>query len=90
MLSSWWGIIMVMMKKYLYMSGGLIVLVTILLLVALFTGTLPRDRDGYHYEYFDGHLIKIKTFVPPPGTRLMTEIIDGKTVNYYGTTTEQQ
>ena len=78
-----------MRNKYLYLGGGMI-LVAGLLLVALFTGTLPRDKDGYHYEYANGQIIKIKTFSPPPGTHLITEVIDGKTVNYYGTTTEQQ
>ena len=81
---------MVMRSKYLYIGGGLIVLIVILFLVALFTGTLPRDKDGYHYEYANGQIIKIKTFVPPLGTHLITEVVDGKTVNYYGTTTEQQ
>lgn len=79
-----------MRNKYLYVGGGLIVAIALLSIVALFTGLLPRDKDGYHYEYFDGHIIKIKTFVPPPGTRLMTEVVDGKIVNYYGTTTEQE
>jgi len=81
---------MAMRSKYIFMSGGIVVLVALLFTVALFTGTLPRDRDGYHYEYANGQIIKIKTFVPPLGTHLITEVVDGKTVNYYGTTTEQQ
>jgi hypothetical protein len=90
MFPSWWGIIVVMRDRYLYVGGGLVVLLVLLFLTALFTGTLPRDKDGYHYEYADGHIIKIKTFAPPPWTRLMIEVVDGKVMNYYGTTTEQQ
>ena len=79
-----------MMKKYFLVGGGLVTLIIFLFVVALFTRSLPRDKDGYHYEFFDGHLIKIKTFAPPPGMRLMSEMVDGVIVNYYGTTTEQE
>jgi hypothetical protein len=64
-------------------------MVVLLFLVALVAGFLPLDKDGYRYQYVDGHIIKIKTFVPPAGTHLITERVGSTTVNYYGTTTEQ-
>lgn len=79
-----------MVRKYLFVCSGLIFLVMLLFFTALFAGFLPLDRDGYRYQYVDGHIIKIKTFAPPPGTVLMTEVIDGVVMNYYGTTTELQ
>ena len=71
------------------MCSFLILLFVLAFLVALFTGHLPLDKDGYRYQYVDGHIIKIKTFVPPAGTHLISEQVGGETVNYYGTTTEQ-
>ena len=88
MFSSRWGIIMAMMKKVLFVCGWLIIGAALLFFVALFAGVLPSDKDGYHYEYINGQITKLKVFVPPVGTRLMTEVVDGKTVNYYGTTSE--
>lgn len=81
---------MVMIRKILFVCGWLIIVATILFFIALFAGVLPPDKDGYHYEYLNGQIIKSKTFVPPPWTHLMTEVVDGIIVNYYGTTTEQQ
>ncbi|MEK7515611.1 MAG: hypothetical protein AAB555_01590 [Patescibacteria group bacterium] len=79
-----------MTKKILFVGGWLIIIATLLFFIALFAGVLPPDKDGYHYEYLNGQIIKSKTFAPPAGTTLMTEMVDGKVVNYYGTTTEQQ
>ena len=81
---------MVMIKKVLFVSGWLVIVAIILFSIALFAGILPPDKDGYHYEYIDGRITKFKVFAPPPGTTLMTEVVDGQTINYYGTTTEQQ
>ena len=81
---------MVMIKKLLFVCGWLIIVAVLLFFIALFAGILPSDKDGYHYEYINGQIIKSKTFVPPAGTTLMTEVIDGVVTNYYGTTTEQQ
>ena len=78
------------LKKYWLIGGVLVLLVALLLLIALFAGFLPLDKDGYRYQYVGGHIIKIKTFVPPPGTQLMSERVGDTIVNYYGTTTEQQ
>lgn len=78
------------LKKYWLIGGISVLLVMLLFLVALFTGFLPLDKDGYRYQYMDGHIIKIKTFTPPPGTHLITERVGSTTINYYGTTTEQQ
>lgn len=72
-----------------FIGGILVLLLALVFLVALFTGHLPLDKDGYRYQYVDGHIIKIKTFVPPAGTHLITERVGSTTVNYYGTTTEQ-
>lgn len=66
-----------------------ILLFVLTFLVALVAGFLPLDKDGYRYQYVNGHIIKIKTFVPPAGTHLITERVGSTTVNYYGTTTEQ-
>lgn len=77
---------MATIKKVLFMF----VIVAALFFVALFAGILPPDKDGYHYEYINGQVVKSKDFVPPPGTRLMTKVINGVVTNYYGTTTEQQ
>ena len=76
-------------RKYWLVGGVLVFLVILLFLVALYAGFLPLDKDGYRYQYVDGHIIKIKTFVPPAGTHLISEQVGGETVNYYGTTTEQ-
>lgn len=79
-----------MIKKSLFVLGWLVIVAAILFSIALFAGVLPPDKDGYHYEYIDGRILKSKDFVPPPGTTLMTEVIDGVVTNYYGATTEQQ
>lgn len=81
---------MVMIRKVLFVCGWLIIVAVLLFFIALFAGILPPDKDGYHYEYINGQILKSKDFVPPPGTTLMTETVDGMTTYYYGTTTEQQ
>lgn len=32
---------------------------------ALLTRHMPKDKDGYRWEYFDGRLMQIKDFIPP-------------------------
>lgn len=75
------------MKKYFYTLGVLVLLVISVLLWALLTRHLPKDKAGYRYEYIDGQIIKIKDFVPPPRTQLMQKEVNGMTVNYYGVAT---
>lgn len=80
---------MAMIRKVLFVCSWLIILTTFLFFIALFAGVLPPDKDGYHYEYLNGQITKSKTFIPPLGTQLMSKVVNGVIVNYYGTTTEQ-
>ncbi|MFA5996385.1 MAG: hypothetical protein WC790_01530 [Candidatus Paceibacterota bacterium] len=58
--------------------------------VVIFNDLSSNGKDGYHWEVIAGKVVKVKIFVPPPGTTLMKEAINGVTTNYYGITAEQQ